>query len=196
MDSTPTRLKVVIADDEVIRLMALKAQLISLGHIVVGEACTGREAVELVVGTEPDLAIMDIRMPVMDGIAAAREIMASYPVPIIMLTAYSERELVKASTEAGAFAYLVKPVSEKELMPAIDMAMSRFKELDLLRREVGNLNRALDVRSDVEKAKGILMERCRIGEDEAFSMMRRQSSQEGRKVVDIARAIITAHKFL
>jgi len=187
-------LKVVIADDEAIRLMTLKAQLINLGHQVVGDACTGEEAVDLIVETSPDLAIMDIRMPGMDGISAARRIMEIHPVPIIMLTAYSERELVKAATDAGAFAYLIKPVSEQDLMPAIDMAISRFRELDILRREVGNLNKALDVRSDVEKAKGILMERCRVGEEEAFDMLRKRSSQEGVKVVDIARAIITAHK--
>lgn len=188
-------LKILIADDEVIRLMALKAQLINLGHSVVGEAANGAEAIALVSDLKPDLAIMDIRMPVMDGITAARRITEEHPLPIIMLTAYSERSLVKEATNAGAFAYLVKPVSEQDLMPAIDMAISRFRELDLLRREVGNLNQALDVRSDVEKAKGILMERCRISETEAFRMLRDRSSQEGQKVVDIARAIITAHRF-
>jgi response regulator NasT len=190
------RLRILIADDEAIRLMTLRTQLRALGFEVVAEATTGRQAVELASRCEPDLAILDIKMPELDGIAAAREITAHRPIPVILLTAYSEPELVERATEAGVFAYLVKPVSEEDLLPTILLARARFEEFRLLQLEVADLREALEARKVIERAKGILMKRLGISEAEAFRRMQVQSQKENKKLVEIARAIVTAHGVL
>ncbi len=190
------RLRILIADDEAIRLMTLRTQLRALGFEVVAEATTGRQAVELASRCEPDLAILDIKMPELDGIAAAREITAHRPMPVILLTAYSEPELVERATEAGVFAYLVKPVSEEDLLPIILLARARFEEFRLLQQEVADLREALEARKVIERAKGILMKRLGISEAEAFRRMQVQSQKENKKLVEIARAIVTAHGVL
>ncbi len=190
------RLRILIADDEAIRVMTLRTQLRALGFEVVAEATTGREAVELAARSEPDLAILDIRMPELDGIAAAREITAHRPIPVVLLTAYSEPELVERATEAGVFAYLVKPVSEEDLLPTILLARARFEEFRLLQQEVADLREALEARKVIERAKGILMKRLGISEAEAFRRMQVQSQRENKKLVEIARAIVTAHGVL
>ncbi|MER3461246.1 MAG: response regulator [candidate division GAL15 bacterium] len=190
------RLRILIADDEAIRVMTLRTQLRALGFEVVAEATNGQEAVELADRHQPDLAILDIKMPGLDGIAAAREITARRPVPVILLTAYSEPELVERATEAGVFAYLVKPVSEEDLLPTILLARARFEEFRLLRREVEDLREALEARKIIERAKGILMKRLGISEVEAFRRMQVQSQKENKKLVEIARAIVTAHGVL
>ncbi len=190
------RLRILIADDEAIRLMTLRTQLRALGFEVVAEATTGRQAVELASRCEPDLAILDIKMPELDGIAAAREITAHRPIPVILLTAYSEPELVERATEAGVFAYLVKPVSEEDLLPTILLARARFEEFRLLQQEVADLREALEARKVIERAKGILMKRLGISEAEAFRRMQVQSQKENKKLVEIARAIVTAHGVL
>ena len=190
------KLRVLIADDEAIRLLSLRAQLANLGYDTVGEASDGEEAVALARDLRPDLVIMDIKMPQLDGIEAAKLITAERPVPIVLLTAYNERELAERATEAGIFAYLIKPVSEAELLPAIMLATSRFAEFQLLRREIDDLKEALETRKLIERAKGILMQRRRLSEPDAFRLMQRQSQNENRRLVDIARAIITADKML
>ncbi len=190
------RLRILIADDEAIRVMTLRTQLRALGFEVVAEATTGREAVELAARCEPDLAILDIKMPELDGIAAAREITAHRPIPVVLLTAYSEPELVERATEAGVFAYLVKPVSEEDLLPTILLARARFEEFRLLQQEVADLREALEARKVIERAKGILMKRLGISEAEAFRRMQVQSQRENKKLVEIARAIVTAHGVL
>lgn len=190
------RLRILIADDEAIRVMTLRTQLRALGFEVVAEATNGREAVELAARCEPDLAILDIKMPELDGIAAARQITAQRPIPVILLTAYSEPELVERATEAGVFAYLVKPVSEEDLLPTILLARARFEEFRLLQREVADLREALEARKIIERAKGILMKRLGISEAEAFRRMQVQSQKENKKLVEIARAIVTAHGVL
>jgi len=190
------RLRILIADDEAIRLMTLRTQLRALGFEVVAEATTGRQAVELASRCEPDLAILDIKMPELDGIAAAREITAHRTIPVILLTAYSEPELVERATEAGVFAYLVKPVSEEDLLPTILLARARFEEFRLLQQEVADLREALEARKVIERAKGILMKRLGISEAEAFRRMQVQSQKENKKLVEIARAIVTAHGVL
>ncbi len=190
------RLRILIADDEAIRVMTLRTQLRALGFEVVAEATNGREAVELAARCEPDLAILDIKMPELDGIAAARQITARRPIPVILLTAYSEPELVERATEAGVFAYLVKPVSEEDLLPTILLARARFEEFRLLQREVADLREALEARKIIERAKGILMKRLGISEAEAFRRMQVQSQKENKKLVEIARAIVTAHGVL
>jgi response regulator NasT len=187
------RLRILIADDEAIRLMTLRTQLRSLGFEVVGEATDGEEAVRLAQEREPDLAILDIKMPGLDGVSAAQRILQHRPIPIILLTAYSEVELVERALEAGVFAYLVKPVTEEDLLPAILLARKRFEEFRMLQEEVQDLREALEARKLIERAKGILMKRLGISEQEAFRRMQVQSQKENRKLVEIARAIITAH---
>ncbi|MFN8534362.1 MAG: response regulator [Dehalococcoidia bacterium] len=189
-------LRVVIADDEALRLLSLRQQLEGMGHQVVGEATTGEEAVLLARELKPDLIIMDIRMPVMDGIDAAKQITAERPVPIVLVTAYSEKSLAERAADAGIFAYLMKPVSEADLLPAIILATSRFDEFRELRTDIDDLREALEARKLIEQAKGILMNRRNLTEQEAFRRMQTQSQNENRKLVDIARAIIMADKML
>ncbi len=191
-----TRPRILIADDEAIRLMSLRTQLLTLGMDVVGEATTGREAVELALKTQPDLAILDIKMPDGDGIEAARTITGARPVPIILLTAYADQALVERAAAAGVFAYHVKPVGEEDLLPAILTARARFGEFRELRKEVATLSEALEARKLIERAKGILMDRLRISEAEAFRRMQVQSQRDNKRLVEIARAIITAHPML
>lgn len=160
-------LRILIADDESIRLLSLREQLHALGHQVVAEASTGADAVMLAATTEPDLAIMDIKMPVMDGIEAAERITRTHPIPIILLTAYNETQLVERAAQANISAYLMKPVAEEDLLPAIALALARFREFKALHQEVADLREALEARKLIERAKGILMRRLNLTEDEA-----------------------------
>lgn len=189
-------LRVVIADDETIRLMSLKAQLQSLGLQVVGEAVNGKQAVDLVCRLKPDLAILDIRMPEMDGLEAAKILAVEYPIPVVLLTAYSERSLAERAIEAGVFAYLMKPVSEEDLLPTLLLAKSRFREFQDLRKGISDLREALETRKLIERAKGILMERRNLTEAEAFRRMQIQSQNENKKLAEIAQAIIMADRML
>ena len=188
--------RILIADDEAIRLMSLRAQLTTLGMEVVAEATTGREAVTLARETSPDVAILDIKMPEGDGIDAARAITTVRPIPIILLTAYSDPALIERAAAAGVFAYLVKPVAVEDLLPAILTARARFGEFQELRKEVVTMSEALQARKLIERAKGILMDRLRISEAEAFRRMQVQSQRENKRLVEIARAIITAYPML
>ena len=189
-------LRILIADDESLRVMSLKGQLEALGHKVVAEASNGKEAVHLAEELRPDLAILDIKMPEMDGIEAAQKISAERPIPIILLTAYSERELAERAASANVSAYLMKPISEQDLLPAIALAMSRFKEFQSLHQEVDDLRDALETRKLVERAKGILMRRLSLTEEEAFRRMQRRSQNENKRLGEIAQAIITADGML
>ena len=189
-------LRILIADDESLRVMSLKGQLESLGHKVVAEASNGKEAVHLAEELRPDLAILDIKMPEMDGIEAAQKITAERAIPIILLTAYSERELAERAAIANVSAYLMKPISEQDLLPAIALAMSRFKEFQSLHQEVDDLRDALETRKLVERAKGILMRRLNLTEEEAFRRMQRRSQNENKRLGEIAQAIITADAML
>ncbi|MGI5835283.1 MAG: ANTAR domain-containing response regulator [Chloroflexota bacterium] len=189
-------MRVVIADDESIRLMSLKAQLEALGLQVVGEALNGRQAVDLVIRLKPDLAILDIKMPEMDGLEAAKQIAAQYPIPVIVVTAYSERTLAERAIEAGVFSYLMKPISEEDLLPAILLAKSRFREFQDLTKGISDLKEALETRKLIERAKGILMERRNLSEAEAFRRMQIQSQNENKKLAEIAQAIIMADRML
>ena len=189
-------LRVLIADDESLRVMSLKGQLESIGHKVIAEAANGKEAVNLARELKPDLAILDIKMPEMDGIEAAQTITQERPIPIILLTAFSEKELAERAAEANVSAYIMKPVSEQDLLPAIALAVSRFKEFQALHREVDDLRDALETRKLVERAKGILMRRLNLTEEEAFRRMQRRSQNENKKLGEIANAIITADGML
>jgi response regulator NasT len=189
-------LRVLIADDESIRLLSLRAQLRALGHRVVAEASNGQEALVLAKAALPDLAIMDIKMPVMDGIEAAEQITQVRPIPIILLTAYSETQLVERAAQANVAAYLMKPVAAEDLMPAITLALTRFRQFQALRQEVDDLREALETRKVVERAKGILMRRLDLSEDEAFRRLQKQSQDTNRKLAEVAQAIVTADQML
>jgi two-component system, response regulator PdtaR len=189
-------LKILIADDESIRLLSLRAQLTALGHRVVAEAATGSEAVSLAERTHPDLAILDIKMPLMDGIEAAQRITEARAIPIILLTAYGEAQLVERAAQANISAYLMKPVAEEDLLPAITLALMRFREFQALRREVADLREALEARKVIERAKGILMRRLDLTEDEAFRRLQRQSQDTNRRLAEVAQALIVADQML
>jgi len=189
-------LRILIADDESIRLLSLRGQLTALGHKVVAEASTGEEAVALAVATRPDLAILDIKMPISDGIEAAERITQARPIPIILLTAYSEAQLVERAAQANIAAYLVKPVSEEDLLPAITLALARFRQFEALRHEVADLREALEARKVIEKAKGILMRRLSLTEEEAFRRLQKQSQDSNRKLAQVAEAIVLADQML
>jgi AmiR/NasT family two-component response regulator len=189
-------LRILIADDESIRMMSLRKQLAALGHRVVAEASNGAEVVALAAATQPDLAILDIKMPVTDGIEAAQQITRARPIPIILLTAYNEAELVERAAQANISAYLMKPVAEEDLLPAITLALIRFRQFEALRREVSDLREALEARKIIERAKGILVRRLDLTEEEAFRRLQKQSQDSNRKLAEVAEAIVMADRLL
>ena len=154
------------------------------GFDVVAEARDGREAV--------DLAVMDVKMPELDGIEAARQMLERRPLPIVMLTAFSEADLVSRAVDAGVFGYLVKPFRETDLLPAIEAARARHRELVEVREESGSLRYALEARKLIERAKGLLMEKDGIGEAEAFARMRGASQRTGKPLREVAEAVLAA----
>jgi response regulator NasT len=182
--------RILIAEDETIIRLDLRDILERAGFEVCAEAHDGEEAVELARAEEPDLAILDVKMPRLDGIEAARRIMSERPIPIVMLTAYSQEELVTRAVEAGVFGYLVKPFREADLVPAIQAARARHLELTALREEADSLAEALATRKLVERAKGLLMEREGLTEQEAFARLRRASQVSGRPMRVVAEALI------
>jgi response regulator NasT len=184
------RVRILIAEDETIIRLDLRTLLEKAGHEVVAEARDGEEAVALAAEHDPDLIVMDVRMPHLDGIEAARQISNRRPVPIVMLTAYAEEDLVTRASEAGAFAYLVKPFREVDLLPALNTARARFEELSALREEAADLVEALASRKAVERAKGILMRKDGIDEAEAFRRIRAASQKTGRTMRVVADALI------
>lgn len=189
-------LRIVIADDESLHLMSLRAQLESLGHRVIGEAGDGQAALKLLRELHPDCAILDIKLPEPDGIEVSQTIMQEQPLPIILLSAYSEGALAERAANAHVAAYLMKPISQQDLVPALALASSRFAEFQMLNREVHDLREALETRKLVERAKGILMRRLNLTEEEAFRRMQRQSQNENKKLSEIANAIVTADGLL
>ncbi|PHX81518.1 MAG: response regulator [Thermoleophilia bacterium] len=184
------RVRILIAEDETIIRLDVRTLLEKAGHEVVAEARDGEEAVALAAEHDPDLIVMDVRMPHLDGIEAARQISDRKPVPIVMLTAYAEEDLVTRASEAGAFAYLVKPFREVDLLPALNTARARFEELSALREEAADLTEALASRKAVERAKGILMRKDGIDEAEAFRRIRAASQKTGRTMRVVADALI------
>lgn len=183
-------MRILIAEDETIIRLDVRTLLEKAGHEVVAEARDGEEAVALAAEHDPDLIVMDVRMPHLDGIEAARQISDRKPVPIVMLTAYAEEDLVTRASEAGAFAYLVKPFREVDLLPALNTARARFEELSALREEAADLTEALASRKAVERAKGILMRKDGIDEAEAFRRIRAASQKTGRTMRVVADALI------
>jgi len=162
------RKRVVIAEDEALIRLDLKEMLIEEGYDVVGEAGDGQVAIELAEELRPDLVVLDVKMPRLDGIAAAERIAAARIAPVVILTAFSQRELVERARDAGAMAYLVKPFTQAELVPAVEMAMSRFAEIRLLEGEVADLGERLETRKAVDRAKAALQQQLGLSEPEAF----------------------------
>lgn len=192
---TPTRrARIIIADDESLIRMDLREMLIHLGYEVVAEASDGRTAVELARKLRPDLIIMDIKMPEIDGIAAAGELARDHVAPVVLLTAYSENSLIGRAKDAGVCGYLVKPFRETELMPVIELALARFSELQELEREVTDLKDALETRKLVERAKGVLMEVHGLREADAFNRMRKTSMDNRKSMREVAEAILLSHE--
>jgi response regulator NasT len=187
---TERPLRILVAEDETIIRLDLKDILQRSGFDVCAEARDGEEAVALARSEQPDLAILDVKMPGLDGIEAARRILEERPIPIVMLTAYSQEELVTRAVEAGVFGYLVKPFREADLAPAIQAARARHDELVALRSEVESLTEALAARRVVERAKGLLMEREALTESEAFARLRRASQVSGRPMKVVAEALL------
>ncbi len=183
-------MRILIAEDETIIRLDLRALLEKAGLEVCAEARDGVEAVELARSEEPDLAIMDVKMPRLDGIEAARRILDERPIPIVMLTAYGQDELVSRAIEAGVFGYLVKPFRESDLLPAIATARARHEELVALREEAESLSEALAARKVIERAKGLLMEKEGVSEADAFDRLRRASQVSGRPLRVIAEAVV------
>jgi len=188
------RTRVIIADDESIIRMDLREMLTNLGYLVVGEAGDGRSAVNLARELKPDVAILDIKMPDMDGIEAARILTGEKIAPVVLLTAYSQRDLVERAKEAGVVGYITKPMRESDLTPAIEVAMARFSEFRALEKEVGDLKQALETRKLVDRAKGILMDTQGLTEAEAFRRIQKMSMNKRRPMKDVAEAIILAHQ--
>ena len=183
-------MRILIAEDETIIRLDLRDLLERAGHDVVAEARDGVEAVALAREHEPELAVMDVKMPRLDGIEAAKRIIAERPIPIVMLTAYGQDELVGRAVEAGVFGYLVKPFREQDLVPAIAAARARHDELQELRDQADSLADALAARKVIERAKGILMETEGITESVAFARLRKASQATGRPLRVIAEAVI------
>jgi response regulator NasT len=192
MPNTATR--IVIADDEPLIRIDLRENLESLGYDVVGEAADGKHAVELARKLRPDIVIMDIKMPEMDGIAALRVLTEENIAPVLLLTAYGEGELVQQASDAGAVAYMVKPYRQSDLQPHIEVALARFNELRTLRSELVDVREALTVRKLVERAKGLLMETQGLKEAEAFRRIQKLSMDTRKSMKDVAEAILLAHQ--
>lgn len=188
------RKRILIADDESIIRMDLREMLNNLDYLVVGEAGDGHSAVIMARELKPDLVMMDIRMPHLDGIEAAKILTEEKIAPVVLLTAYSQKELIERAKEAGVVGYLVKPFKETDLGPAIEVALARFREFKQMTQEVDDLQHALVTRKLVDRAKGILMDQKGMSESEAFRAVQTMSMNNRRPMKAVAEAIIMAHE--
>lgn len=188
------RVRVIIADDESIICMDLREMLNNLGYLVVGEAGDGRSAVNLARELRPDVVLMDIKMPDMDGIEAAKLLTQERIAPVVLLTAFSQRDLVERAREAGVVGYLVKPIQEADLAPAVEIALARFQEFRELEKEVDDLQDQLETRKLVDRAKGILMDAQGLTEAAAFRRIQKMSMNTRKSMKEIAQAIILTHE--
>jgi response regulator NasT len=184
------QLRLVIADDESLIRMNLKETLVGLGYLVVGEAGDGVSVVNLARELRPDLVIMDIKMPKLDGIQAAKVLTEDKIAPVLLLTAYSDRELVDRAREAGVVNYIVKPFRDAELLPAIEIAMARYAEFQEIDKKMGDLQETLETRKLVERAKGVLMDTQGLKEQEAFRKIQQLSMNTRKSMREIAQAIL------
>lgn len=181
---------VVIAEDEVLIRMDLAEMLSEEGYDVVGQAGDGATAIELAEQHRPDLVILDVKMPVLDGIAAAEAIAGRRIAPVVILTAFSQRDLVERARDAGAMAYLVKPFSKGDLVPAIEMAVSRFAELSELEAEVADLTERLETRKAVDRAKGVLQQQLQLSEPEAFRWIQKTAMDLRLSMRQVAEGVV------
>ncbi len=186
------KLRILLADDEALLRLDLRDILSEAGHQVVGEAADGEKAVELARSLRPDFIIMDVKMPVMDGLTAAKIIAAEDIAPVLLLTAYSQQDIVEKAVESGIIAYLVKPVREEQLFPAMEIALSRFAERRQLQEELAGLRQSLATRKLVERAKGILMTAHQMTEQEAYRRMQQYSMSRRISLKELAESIIAA----
>jgi response regulator NasT len=182
--------RVVIAEDEALIRMDLREMLEEEGYVVVAEAGDGRTAVQAVEEHKPDLVILDVKMPVLDGITAAEQIVAKRGAAVVMLTAFSQKELVTRARDAGAMAYLVKPFTKNDLMPAIEMAISRHVEIVALEHEVSGLGERLEIRKLVDRAKGVLQTKYGMSEPDAFRWIQKASMDRRMTMKEVAQVII------
>ena len=181
--------RILVAEDETLIRMDLVEMLREAGYEVVGEATNGQEAIELAESLRPDIAILDVKMPVLDGISAAEQIINI--APVLMLTAYSQRDLVERARDAGAMAYVVKPFTINDLIPSIEIAISRHLQMRTLSEEVANLHERLESRKLIDRAKGILMQALNLSEPEAFSWIQRAAMDRRITMKEVAEAVIT-----
>ncbi|WP_275937158.1 ANTAR domain-containing response regulator [Streptosporangium subroseum] len=186
-----TQRRVVIAEDEALIRLDLKEMLEEDGYAVVGEAGDGETAVKMALEHRPDLVILDVKMPILDGISAAEQIVSQRIAPCLILTAFSQRDLVERARDAGAMAYLVKPFTKSDLVPAIEMAVSRHEEMAALEREVGTLSERLETRKLVERAKGLLMEQHGWSEPQAFRWIQKASMDRRLSMRQVAQIVVT-----
>ncbi|OGP18606.1 MAG: hypothetical protein A2V21_306045 [Deltaproteobacteria bacterium GWC2_55_46] len=184
--------KIAIIDDNDTERLILRGFIEDAGFAIVAEGTNGMEALEICRLKDPDLIIMDVKMPVKDGIEAAFEISHSFPKPIVLLTGSDDEETVRRAAEAGVMAYLMKPLRAEELIPAVELAISRFREFQALRRENEDLKKTLETRKVVEKAKGLLMEKEGLSESEAFARIRKISMDKRKSMSEIAEVLIMA----
>jgi AmiR/NasT family two-component response regulator len=185
-----THRRVVIAEDEALIRLDLKEMLEEEGYVVAGEAGDGRTAVELATSLQPDLVILDIKMPVLDGISAAEQIAAMRLTPVVILTAFSQRDLVERARDAGAMAYVVKPFTKADLVPAIEMAVSRFTEIRALESEVQSLQERLEARKVLDRAKGLLQAQYGLTEAQAFRWIQKTSMDRRMTMRTVAQAVL------
>ncbi len=186
--------RILIAEDEVVPRMDLKETLQNLGYQVVGVAADGRQAVDLARELRPDLVLMDIKMPELDGISAARILLEERVSAVLLLSAYSDRDLVEGANEAGVLGYVTKPFAEAQLVTAIEVAVARFRELQSLEKELGDTRAALETRKLVDRAKGVLMDRHALKEEEAFRRIQKLSMDSRKSMREVAEAILLARQ--
>lgn len=185
-------LRIVIAEDEYLCLMGLKSNVEELGHEVVGEATDGMRAVELAIEKKPDLVIMDINMPTIDGIEAITKINDVLFIPSIIVSGYHDENLIKRATKEGVLYYLIKPIDIKDIKVAINITLARFEEFKRLQHELKDTKKTLEARKHIEKAKGILMNRMDLKEPEAMKRLQKMSRDKNQKLVEVAKEIIRA----
>jgi two-component system, response regulator PdtaR len=186
----PDARRVLVAEDESLIRLDLAEMLAEEGYEVVGEAADGATAVRLAEELQPDLVVMDVKMPVLDGISAAKRIVARRIAPVLILTAFSQRELVERARSAGAMAYLVKPFVKADLMPAIEMALSRHEEITQLEQEVADLTDRLETRKQVDRAKGLLQTRFGLTEPDAFRWIQKAAMDKRTSMREVAQVVI------
>ena len=189
-------LRILLAEDDPAVAASVEQELRALGHEIVGEAATGKEAVSLAAQIEPDLVVMDIMMPDGDGIEAARQIAERSPTPVVFLSGYFDEDLLEGVVASGGLAYLLKPATSDQLQAALTLAQEQFRQMKDLRDQARRLEQALEARKLVTRAKGLLMQRHCLTEEEAHRRMQKEASRSNMKLVDLARAILAAEPFV